>query len=354
MARVKRGGSAPAEDATREVVDHAVLVSLRSVEEPYDSGVDVPILVESVGSQSDLRLRRMNSLARSPPASVPYELVPSGRRGEDACEPLGEDRERSGWDASILWRCNHLTDGIDLPRRELLRCRLGAALLVVELRANVESSQREEASGREPDQSERPSGASVITGAADCAKETASAGYRVASPLRCCRSLEPGLVTDGRSFIVVERRSFNHDPARHPAGRVERDRQGENSSRLRQNVRGDSWAGESRWGSRDVYDESERATWESYFHSWTVSPGILSKRRTFPVEISSPRDKAVQPISRSDVARRVPAARSCASTAPKTRMTGSVIEITGMAERIASTNSSRRARRAGVSARQHP
>jgi hypothetical protein len=51
---------------------------------------------------------------------------------------------------------------------------------------------------------------------------------------------------------------------------------------------------------------------------------------------------------------RRPAALSRASISPKMRATGSVIGTTGIAASMASTNSSQLARRAAVSARQHP
>jgi hypothetical protein len=88
--------------------------------------------------------------------------------------------------------------------------------------------------------------------------------------------------------------------------------------------------------------------------SWTINPGIFPKCRGLPVTTSSPRDKAVEAISRSEVGTLLPAAHRRASISAKIRATGSVMATTGSAESIASTNSSRRARRAGVSALQHP
>ena len=86
----------------------------------------------------------------------------------------------------------------------------------------------------------------------------------------------------------------------------------------------------------------------------TARPGTRAKCLVSPVTTSSSRDNAVAAMRRSEVGIGRPAALRFASISPKMRATARVMGMTGTAESSASTNSSRRARLDGVSARRHP
>jgi len=121
---------------------------MSTVEEPDDTGVEVPNLVWPIRSDAKLRLRRVNSLAWASPAMASNQSVPRRGRGEDFAKALREDSKSASGDVSVLVRAHNVPDALTRLGGELLRSRLRTrrnvvkcALLVAS--PGVESRRRE-------------------------------------------------------------------------------------------------------------------------------------------------------------------------------------------------------------------
>src|SRR5712692_4340246 len=97
------------------------------VEQADDGSVDVPHLVSASRAKPYLGFRRMHTEPGAAPAVLPYEAVPSGGRGPDRAEPLGEHGERAGRNVPVCGRGDHVLNRLDLGRRQSIRCCAGTA-----------------------------------------------------------------------------------------------------------------------------------------------------------------------------------------------------------------------------------
>ncbi len=94
---------------------------MSTVEEPDDTGVDVPNLVWPIRSDAKLRLRRVNSLAWASPAMASNQSVPRRGRGEDLSEALSKNCEGAGRNMPVVLRTDNILDDFALVRGELTR-----------------------------------------------------------------------------------------------------------------------------------------------------------------------------------------------------------------------------------------
>ena len=118
---IESAGDAPREDLSGEVVDHGVKIGSSSVEKPNNAGIDVPDLVWSRRSDTELRLGGMNAPSRSSPAMTSNDSVPCGWGGEDLAEALSEKREGAGRNVAVLVGGGHIPDSSELLARQLMR-----------------------------------------------------------------------------------------------------------------------------------------------------------------------------------------------------------------------------------------
>ena len=110
------------------------------VEEPNDRRIDMPEFVGSLRPNADFGFRRVNSLTRSPPTVLAHKPVPCGGRGVHFLESLRQKSKRTRRHVTILGRCHHFPNRLNLIQSQLMWKRLRATTLVFKLTANFTAS----------------------------------------------------------------------------------------------------------------------------------------------------------------------------------------------------------------------
>ena len=118
---VERAGYFPGQNTAREVVDNRMKIGAASIEKTDQRRVDMPNFVGARGTNADFRFGGVNAFAWSSPAVNPDQPLPGRRRGEDLAQPLCKESQRSCRHMTVVVRCDHFLNRLDLVWCQLVR-----------------------------------------------------------------------------------------------------------------------------------------------------------------------------------------------------------------------------------------